>query len=93
MRLFGSKVLIKKADEKSVSAGGIHIPENLRNSNTPSKGEVVAAAVAYIENGVRVELELKKGDQVLFFPGQAVEIVIEGEKLFLIHEKDVLARI
>ena len=79
------RVLIKpdKAEEKS--AGGIIIPDSAKEK--PLKGKVIA-----VGNGTKDEaMELKEGNEVLYGKYAGTEIEIEGEKLIIMRQSDVLA--
>lgn len=79
------RVLIKpdKAEEKS--AGGIIIPDSAKEK--PLKGKVIA-----VGKGTKDEaMELKEGDEVLYGKYAGTEIEIEGEKLMIMRQSDVLA--
>ena len=79
------RVLIKpdKAEEKS--AGGIIIPDSAKEN--PLKGKVIA-----VGKGTKDEaMELKEGNEVLYGKYAGTEIEIEGEKLMIMRQSDVLA--
>lgn len=79
------RVLIKpdKAEEKS--AGGIIIPDSAKEK--PLKGKVIA-----VGKGTKDEaMELKEGNEVLYGKYAGTEIEIEGEKLMIMRQNDVLA--
>ena len=79
------RVLIKpdKAEEKS--AGGIIIPYSAKEK--PLKGKVIA-----VGKGTKDEaMELKEGNEVLYGKYAGTEIEIEGEKLMIMRQSDVLA--
>ena len=79
------RVLIKpdKAEEKS--AGGIIIPDSAKEK--PLKGKVIA-----VGKGTKDEaMELKEGNEVLYGKYAGTEIEIDGEKLMIMRQSDVLA--
>lgn len=79
------RVLIKpdKAEEKS--AGGIIIPDSAKEKSL--KGKVIA-----VGKGTKDEaMELKEGNEVLYGKYAGTEIEIEGEKLMIMRQSDVLA--
>ena len=79
------RVLIKpdKAEEKS--GGGIIIPDSAKEK--PLKGKVIA-----VGKGTKDEaMELKEGNEVLYGKYAGTEIEIEGEKLMIMRQSDVLA--
>jgi chaperonin GroES len=44
-----------------------------------------------LEDGTRVELEVKKGDQILFGKYAGTEVKIDGSEYLILREDDVLA--
>ena len=56
--------LIKRVEEKESIKGGIIIPDTAKEK--PQEGEVIAAGAGKMEKGVRVPLDVKVGDRVLF---------------------------
>ena len=79
------RVLIKpdKAEEKS--AGGIIIPDSAKEK--PLKGKVIAVGKGTKDDA----MELKEGNEVLYGKYAGTEIEIEGEKLMIMRQSDVLA--
>jgi len=77
------RVLVKRADELSVTKGGIYIPDTIREK--PMQGEVVAV-------GEDVK-KVKIGDRALHAKYSGVDITLDSGKYLLIGEKDVLGLI
>lgn len=69
------------------------IPEHLRESMVELRtGIVVAAGTgALLESGDRADMQANEGDRVLFGAKVGHEIEVDGEKLLLIAEANVLA--
>jgi len=44
-----------------------------------------------LDNGKRVEMDVKPGDKVLFAKYGGTEVKVEGEDLLVLREDDVLA--
>ncbi len=83
------KVLVKRVDEESKTAGGIIIPDTAKEK--PSKGEVVAVGTGgRDEQGRTIPMTVKVGDKVLFGKWSGTEVKIEGEELLIMKEADVL---
>ena len=79
------RVLIKRLDENTKTAGGIIIPDTAKEK--PLKGEVIA-----IGNGTKdEEMVLKVGDEVLYGKYAGTELEIEGTKYLIMRQSDVLA--
>ncbi len=83
------RVLVKRTEETTKTAGGIIIPDTAKEK--PSQGEVIAVgAGARDESGKIVPMTLKIGDKVLFGKWSGSEVKIDGETLLIMKEADVL---
>lgn len=86
------RVVVKRAPEETLSQGGIVIPDN--SAEKPTRGEVVAVGNGKLnDDGSRAKLTLKVGDKVLFGQYSGTEITIDGEKVLIMREDDVLATV
>ena len=83
-------VIIRRKEEARASAGGIVIPDSA--AEKPAEGEVVAVGHGrMLKDGRVVPPDVKKGDDVLFAKYSGTEIKLDGEKLLVMHETDILA--
>lgn len=86
----GDKVVLKRQEAESKTAGGIVLPDSAQDK--PQKGEVVAVGDGHVKNdGTRVPLTVKEGDRVIFSSYAGDEIKIGDEELLLLRESDILA--
>ena len=66
----GDRVVLKRADAEGKTKGGIVLPDTAKDK--PQKGEVIAVGDGYIrDDGSRVPLTVKEGDDVIFSPTAA----------------------
>jgi chaperonin GroES len=86
----GDRILVQRTEESDQkSAGGIIIPDTAKEK--PSKGTVVEAGPgATKEDGSRIAMELKKGDEVLFGKYSGTDVTIDGTEYLIMRESDVL---
>lgn len=90
IRPLQDRVVIKRLEEESVSAGGIVIPDSA--TEKPDRGEVVAVGNGKIlDNGDVRAVELKVGDSVLFGKYSGTTVKVEGDELLVMREDDVIA--
>jgi chaperonin GroES len=83
------RVVLKRLEEDSKSAGGIIIPDTVKEK--PMQGEIVAVGPgARDDAGKVVPLDLKAGDRVLFGKWSGTEVKIDGEDLLIMKESDIL---
>ncbi len=80
----GKRILAKKIEEESrTTSGGIVLPESAKND------KVVRAKVLAV--GTDEKFTVKKGNEILVSSFAGTEIEVEGDKLLLVKETDVLA--
>ena len=83
------RVLVKRANEETKTAGGIIIPGTAQEK--PSEGKIIAVGAGVRdENGKLSALDVKKGDRVLFGKWGGTEITIDGQDLLIMKESDIL---
>jgi chaperonin GroES len=83
------RVVVKRVDSETKSAGGIIIPDTA--AEKPMQGKVIAVgAGARNENGEIVKLDVKKGDTVLFGKWSGTEVKIGGDDLLIMKESDIM---
>ena len=89
LRPLHDRVIIKRLEAETKSAGGIVIPDSA--TEKPIKGEVVAVGNGKIlEDGKVRPLDIKAGDTILFSKYAGTEVKIEGEDHLILREEDVL---
>lgn len=85
------KVVIRRAPQKQ-SPSGLALPDNMKGNNI-LEGEIVAAGPGAIVMGNskdRHTLQVHAGDKVLFNKHAGTEIEINGEKLTVMHENEIM---
>ena len=86
----GDRIIVSREEEEQTSAGGIVIPDNAREK--PSKGRVRAVGPGRVlDDGSRRSPDVKEGDLVLFGKYGGTEVKLDGEKLLVLREEDVMA--
>lgn len=84
------RVIVRRLDEETKSAGGIIIPDSAKEK--PTKGEIIAVgAGARDDSGKLLPLAVKEGDIVLFAKWGGTEIKLDGQELLIMKETDILA--
>lgn len=90
LRPLYNRVVVRREEEKTLSDGGIVIPE--KAATKPQRGTVIAAGPGrYLKNGDLVETQVQVGDIVLFGSRAGEELEIDGEKLIVMTDMDILA--
>jgi chaperonin GroES len=73
-----------------MTAGGIILPETAKEK--PQEGKILAAGPGdRNEHGERIAMEVKVGDKVLYAKYSGTEVKLEGKKVLILRESDILA--
>lgn len=90
LKPLGNRVVIEPMEEEEITSGGIVLPETAKEK--PQKGIVKAVGPGERDdNGKRIEMDVKEGDTVLFAKYAGTEIKVEGKKILILRESDLLA--
>jgi len=86
-----NRVLVKRLEEEmQKTAGGIIVPDTAKEK--PQRGKVVAVGPGRLsEDGTRIKVEVKAGDEILFGKWSGSEITIDGEEYLFMKDDDILA--
>lgn len=79
------RVIIQPTPAEEVTVAGIIIPDSAKEK--PLKGTVLAAGPGTKDEA----MELKAGDTVLYGKYAGTEVEIDGEKVLIMRQNDVLA--
>ncbi|MDE2964734.1 MAG: co-chaperone GroES [Acidobacteriota bacterium] len=89
VRPLHDRILIRRIEETENIRGGIIIPDTAKEK--PQEGIVVAVGNGKIlDDGTRLNLEVKEGDHILFGKYSGTDIKIEGEEYLILREDEVL---
>jgi chaperonin GroES len=89
IRPLHDRVIIKRLESETKSAGGILIPDNA--TEKPIKGEVLAVGKGKIlEDGTVRPLDVKVGDKVLFAKYGGTEVKLGNDEIVVLREEDIL---
>ncbi|MEO8803245.1 MAG: co-chaperone GroES [Rudaea sp.] len=90
LRPLHDRVIIKRLEAETKSAGGIVIPDTA--AEKPIKGEVIAVGSGKIlEDGKVRPVGVKAGEKVLFGKYSGTEVKVDGEDLLVMREEDLMA--
>ncbi|HIW33344.1 MAG TPA: co-chaperone GroES [Candidatus Paenibacillus intestinavium] len=85
----GERVLVEPIAQEVTTASGIVLPDTAKEK--PQEGKVIAVGSGALKDGVRVALEVKEGDRVLFSKYAGTEIKYEGKEYLIMKESDIHA--
>ena len=90
VRPLGDKVLVKRIEAESMTAGGIVLPDTAKEK--PKRGRIHAVGDGkLLDTGERSKMQVKKNDEVIFTSYAGTEIKIDGEEFLILDESDILA--
>ncbi|NMA12072.1 MAG: co-chaperone GroES [Chloroflexi bacterium] len=90
LKPLGNRLVVEPIEEEEITAGGIMLPETAKEK--PQKGKVLSAGPGdRNDKGDRIAMDVKKGDTVLYAKYAGTEIKMDGKKLLIMRESDVLA--
>ena len=89
LKPLGDRLIIKAIDEEETTISGLVLPDTAKEK--PQKGKVIAVGEGRVEDGERIPLDVKTGDEVLYSKYGGTEIKVDGEDLLVLRESDVLA--
>jgi chaperonin GroES len=86
----GDKVVVDRDASEDVTAGGIVLPDSAKDK--PARGTIIAIGTGkLLDDGSRGEMQVKKGDRVLFTSYAPETIEINDVEYLLMSESDILA--
>ena len=85
----GGRVLVEPMEQEEITAGGIILPETAKEK--PQEGKILATGPGERdEDGKRIAMDVKVGDKVLFAKYSGTEVKMNGKKLLILRESDLL---
>jgi len=90
LKPLGSRVVVEPLEQEEVTSGGIVLPETAKEK--PQKGVVLSVGPGDRDDeGKRIAMDVKVGDTVLYAKYGGTEIKVDGKKLLILRESDLLA--
>jgi chaperonin GroES len=90
LRPLGDRVVIEPTPHDEMTKSGIVIPDTVKEK--PQKGTILAVGPGRIlADGKREQIDVKKGDNVLYAKYVGTEFKIDAVDLLIVSQKDILA--
>ncbi len=90
LKPLGDRLVIEPATREEMTASGIVLPDTAKEK--PHRGTVVAAGEGRRDDdGDRIPMDVKVGDEVLFAKYAGTEFKLDDKDYLILAEKDVLA--
>ncbi len=83
------RIVIKTNEAETTTASGLVIPDTAKEK--PQEGTVIAVGPGRFDDGVRVPMDVKVGDVVLYSKYGGTEIKHSGDDLLVLSARDILA--
>ena len=86
------RLVVKPIEKEEVTKGGIFLPDTAKEK--PQEGKVLAVGPGRLsEDGkVRIPMDVKVGDTVVYAKYGGTEIKIDDEELLILSESNILAK-
>ena len=90
LKPLGGRVIVEPIEQEEMTAGGIILPETAKEK--PQEGKILAAGPGERdEDGKRIAMDVNVGDRVLYAKYSGTEVKIDGKKMLILRESDILA--
>ena len=89
IRPLADRILVEPVEKEETTASGLLLPETAKEK--PQQGVVLAAGAGRRDdNGERIAMDVEVGNKVLFAKYAGTEIKLDGKKLLIMKESDIL---
>ncbi|MFM8980836.1 MAG: co-chaperone GroES [Planctomycetia bacterium] len=90
IRPLDDRIVVKALEAEEKTSGGILLPDTAKEK--PQRAKVLAVGEGRLtDDGKRIPLSVKAGDEILFGKYAGTEIKWKGEELRILRESEVLA--
>lgn len=90
LKPLGDRLVVAPKEREQTTASGLILPETA--AEKPQEGEVLAVGPGRRDDqGGRIEMDVHVGDRVLYAKYGGTEVKIDGSKLLILKESDILA--
>ena len=87
----GDRIVVKPIEREEVTKGGIILPDTAKEKT--QEGEIIAVGPGKLsDEGTRITMDVKVGDKVIYAKYAGTEVEIDGEKLLIMHDSDIMAK-
>ena len=84
------RIVVQTAEAEQTTASGLVIPDTAKEK--PQEGKVVAVGPGRVDDkGVRIPMDVKEGDVVLYAKYGGTEVKYAGETYMILSARDLLA--
>jgi len=89
LRPLDDRVVLEPLDAQDKTSGGIYLPDTAKEK--PQIGKIIAAGPGkLLDDGKRNPMSVKAGDEVIYGKYTGNDVEVEGKKVVILHESDLL---
>jgi chaperonin GroES len=90
LKPLGDRLVVEPKEQEEMTASGLVLPETAKEK--PQQGTILSTGPGRRDDdGKRVEMDVTVGDIVLYAKYAGTEVKIDGKKLLILKESDILA--
>lgn len=90
LKPLGDRLVVEPKEREETTPSGLVLPETAKEK--PQEGEVLAVGPGRLDdNGKRIKMDVDVGDRVLYAKYGGTEVKMDGKKLLILKESDILA--
>ena len=83
------RIVVKPSSAEQTTASGLVIPDTAKEK--PQEGTVLAVGPGRFDDGVRVPMDVKVGDVVLYSKYGGTEVKYNNDEYLVLSARDILA--
>lgn len=89
LKPLGDRVIVKQSAAEEKTKSGILLPDSAKEK--PTQGKVIAVGPGKLDDkGKRMEIGVRAGDAIYYGKYSGTDVEIDGEKLVILRETDIL---
>lgn len=90
LKPLGNRIVVEPLEQEEKTSAGLYLPDTAKEK--PQQGVVLAVGPGdRDEKGERIPMDVKVNDIVLFAKYAGTEVKIDGKKILIMRENDLLA--
>lgn len=90
LKPLGDRLVVEPKEQDQTTPSGLVLPETAKEK--PQEGEVIAVGPGRRDDdGNRIAMDVSVGDRVMYAKYGGTEVKIDGKKLLIVKESDILA--
>lgn len=90
LKPLGDRLVVEPIEQEETTASGLVLPETAKEK--PQQGTVIAVGPGRRDDdGKRVEMDVAVNDVVMYAKYAGTEVKVDGKKLLILKESDILA--